>query len=39
MRIEIFVEEESIKTLLIEVIPRICNQTSWRLDENIFGVR
>ncbi|MBL7791608.1 MAG: DUF4276 family protein, partial [Saprospiraceae bacterium] len=36
MRIEIFVEEESIKTLLIEVIPRICNQTSWRLDENIF---
>ena len=36
MRIEILVEETSMKVLLEGLIPRLCNNEMWKLDENVF---
>ncbi len=36
MRIEILVEETSMKALLEGLIPRLCNNEVWKLDENVF---
>lgn len=36
MRVEILVEEESIKALLEMILPRICNNTKWIINQNVF---
>jgi len=36
MRLEILVEEESMKVLLEELVPRIIDSDAWKLNENVF---